>query len=93
MACYRLAPAADRDLERIWLFGLERFGVEQADHYYYQLMHHFTAPAEKPLSYPAVDHIREGYRRSVCGVHSVFYKVSGDQIEMMRIVGQQDYSG
>lgn len=93
MTCYRLAPAADKDLEGIWFFGLERFGMEQADNYYYALMCHFDVLAENPLSYPAVEHIRVGYRRSVCGVHSVFYKVAGDQVEIMRIIGQQDYSG
>jgi toxin ParE1/3/4 len=93
VAYYKLSPAADRDLELIWFFGLERSGVEQADHYYYALLSHFDALAEKPQSYPAVDHIREGYRRSVCGVHSIFYKICGDHIEIMRIIGQQDYSG
>lgn len=93
MICYKLAPAAERDLEQIWFFGLERFGLEQADHYYFALMCHFNALAENPLSYPAVDHIREGYRRSVFGAHSVFYKILKDQIEIMRIIGQQDYSG
>lgn len=93
MTCYKLAPAADRDLEQIWFFGLERFGLGQADHYYFALMCHFNDLAENPLSYPAVDHIREGYRRSVFGAHSVFYKISSDQIVIMRIIGQQYYSG
>ena len=92
MACYKLAPAADRDLEQIWFFGLERFGLEQADHYYFALMCHFNALAENPWSYPAVDHIRKGYRRSVFGAHSVFYKIRKNHIEIMRIIGQQDYS-
>lgn len=93
MVCYKLAPAADRDLEQIWFFGLERFGIEQADHYYFSLMNHFNALADNPLSYPAVDHIREGYRRSVFRAHSVFYRLHSNQIVIMRIIGQQDYSG
>ena len=93
MTCYKLALAADRDLELIWFFGLQRFGVEQADCYYYELMCHFDDLAEQPLSYPAVDHIREGYRRSICGVHSVFYKFCGDHVEIMRIIGQQNFTG
>jgi len=93
VTCYKLAPAADKDLEQIWFFGLEQFGVEQADHYYTALMDHFDTLAEKPLSYPAVDHIRAGYRRSVFGAHSVFYKVRSDHIDIMRIIGQQDFTG
>lgn len=93
MACYKISPAADNDLENIWFYGLGRFGVEQADKYYHELMFHFDDLAENPLSYQTVGHIREGYRRSVFGVHSVFYKISDDSIEIMRIIGRQDYSG
>jgi toxin ParE1/3/4 len=40
--------------------------------------------------YQAVDDIREGYRRSVCGVDSIYYRVDGDIVEIMAILGQQD---
>ena len=46
--------------------------------------------AEHPLFYPAVDHIRPGYRRSVCGVHSIFYRIDGENVEIMRILKKQD---
>lgn len=92
MVCYKLAPTAERDLEHIWFFGLEQFGVEQADDYYNALMRHLLAIAENPLRYPTVKHIREGYRRSVFRSHSVFYKIHTEQIEIMRIIGHQDYS-
>lgn len=39
---------------------------------------------------PAVDDIRPGYRRSVCGVDSIYYRVVGDVVEIIRILGQQD---
>jgi toxin ParE1/3/4 len=33
MAEYRLAPAAERDLETIWLYTRRQWGVDQADRY------------------------------------------------------------
>jgi toxin ParE1/3/4 len=36
------------------------------------------------------DLIRDGYRRSVCGVDSIYYRVDGDTVEIMCILGQQD---
>jgi toxin ParE1/3/4 len=30
---YRLAPAAERDLENIWLYTFENWGIEQAHRY------------------------------------------------------------
>ena len=51
---------------------------------------HFVQLAAQPYLYPAVDGIREGYRRSVCGRDSVYYRVEADTIEIMAIIGRQD---
>jgi toxin ParE1/3/4 len=32
MAEYRLAPAAERDLEAIWTYSRNQWGAEQANH-------------------------------------------------------------
>ena len=40
-----------------------------------------------------IDHatlIREGYRRSVCGADSIYYRINGDTVEIMNILGQQN---
>ena len=50
----------------------------------------FELLAEQPYLYQAVDDIREGYRRSVCGVDSIYYQVDGDTVEIMNIIGRQD---
>jgi toxin ParE1/3/4 len=49
--------------------------------------------AERPSSYPAVDDISVGYRRSVCGSDSIYYQIEGQTVEMMTIVGHQDLQG
>ena len=46
--------------------------------------------ADRPLAYPTVDDIRVGYRRSVCGLGRIYYRVQGDAFEIMAIIGQQD---
>lgn len=46
--------------------------------------------ADQPLLYPAVDHLREGYRRSVCGVHSIFYRIDGKNVKIIRVLKNQD---
>lgn len=90
MGKYRLAKAADDDLMGIALFGDEHFGIAQSNRYRDQLKQRFSVLAEQPLLYPAVDHIRQGYRRSVCGVHSIFYRIDGENVEIMRILKKQD---
>jgi len=91
MGNYRLAPEAKADLERIWFWGLENWGVEAADVYFAAFFEHFEQLAEQPLLYAATD-IREGYRRSVFGSDSVYYRVDGEDVEIMAIIGQQDAS-
>lgn len=89
MANYRLKETAERDLERIWLYGFENWGLEAADNYQADFIKHFEELAAQPLMYPIVEEAK-GYRRSLCGKESVYYRVNGDTIEIMTIIGRQD---
>jgi len=87
---YRLTRAAKEDLVGIAQYGDEHFGVAQSNRYRDQLKQRFTVLADNPLHYPAVDHIRHGYRRSVCGAHSIYYCIDGGNVEIVRILKNQD---
>ena len=90
MGTYRLTENAEEDLRRIYRRGLREYGEAQADEYYNALFDRFEQIAEQPFLYPAVDDIREGYRRSVCGVDSIYYRIEGETVEIMAIIGRQD---
>jgi toxin ParE1/3/4 len=90
MGSYRLTEDAKSDLIRIYRRGLREHGEVQADAYYSAFFDRFEHIAKLPLSYAAVDHVRVGYRRSVCGRDSIYYRVRGDNVEIMAIIGQQD---
>jgi len=90
MGNYRLTEDAKADLKRIYKRGLREYGEAQADKYYAAFFDRFEELAEHPYLYQAVDHIREGYRRSVCGADSIYYRVDGSTIEIMNILGRQD---
>ena len=90
MANYKISPEAKEDLFRIYRWGIRKHGEEVADEYYSAFFDHFEQLAEKPLLYPAVNHIHKGYRRSVCGVDSVYYRVEDQTVEIMAIIGRQD---
>lgn len=90
MASYRLSPDAEEDLYRIWVYGAPKFGVAQADKYYNALFHQFEVIAIDPFLFPSVDHIRKGYRRSISGVDSIYYRVVDEAVEIMAIIGRQD---
>ena len=40
--------------------------------------------AETPLLYQEVSEIREGYRRSACREHAIYYRLDGDDVEITR---------
>ena len=90
MGNYRLTEDAKADLIRIYRRGLRSHGEAQADRYYNAFFDRFEQIAEQPLLYPAVDDIRTGYRRCVCGVDSVYYRIQGEAVEIMAIIGRQD---
>ena len=58
--------------------------------YYDALQSRFDEIAGNPLLYPVVDHIRKGYRRSVCGSHSIYYRVDNHAVEIMRLINRED---
>lgn len=92
MANYELSADAEDDIRRLYRFGIENFGLAQADSYFDGLFARFDRLAEDPFLYRAVDEIREGYRRSVYGVHSIYYRLVDNRVEIMRVLGREDPS-
>jgi toxin ParE1/3/4 len=90
MVSYKLNDEAQEDIKRIYKRGLAEHGETQADAYYDAFFRRFERIAEQPYLYPSVEHIRSGYRRSVCGVDSIYYRIVEDAVEIMRIIGRQD---
>ncbi len=90
MAIYKLSREAEIDLEDIYYYGAISFGLAQADSYYDGLFERFERIADAPLMYPDASDIREDYRRSVFGAHSIYYCIEADHIFIVRIIGQQD---
>ncbi len=90
MGSYRLTPDAEEDLWRIYQWGFREYGEAAADEYYSAFFDRFEQLAEQPYLYQAVDDIRKGYRQSVCGVDTIYYRVVGDMVEIMNVLGRQD---
>ena len=90
MGNYKLTPEAKADLRRIYKRGVRDHGETQADKYYDAFYDRFEELAEQPYKYQKVDDIRQGYRRSPCGVDSIYYRVVGNDVEIMSIIGRQD---
>ena len=90
MADYKLSEEAKRDLIRIHHYGINRFGVGQADKYFESFFDCFDKIVQRPFSFESVDHIKKGYRRCICGVDSIYYRIKNNTVEIMAIIGKQD---
>jgi len=90
MANYKLSKSAKEDLIRIHHYGVEKFGVAQADKYFETFFDYFNIIAQRPFTFESVDYIKTGYRRCVCGSDSIYYKINDGTIEIMAIIGMQD---
>lgn len=44
-----------------------------------------------PYLFPAVSNIKPNYRKCICGVDTIYYKVNGEAIEINAIIGRQDF--
>jgi len=87
---YKISKQAKMDLARIYWRGVREFGDAQAEKYYNALIERFESIAESPLTYPLVGDVRSGYRRSVCGADSIYYRINNDYVEIMRVLGRQN---
>lgn len=85
-----LSTLAKEDLRRIYSFGTQQFGAEQAEQYFYAIFSMFDQIAQNPLLYQSIDHIRPGYRRCRCGSDHIYYRIQGSKVQIMAIIGAQD---
>jgi toxin ParE1/3/4 len=77
------------DLEKIWLYTLEKWSKEQADRYYKLIIDEFNFLRTNYNTGKSAEQIRSGYRVSFVKSHLVFYKIKNQQkLEIIRILHQ-----
>lgn len=89
----RITRVADQDLDDIYTEGFTTWGETQADRYYEGLLERLERICENPKMYPAVNDIRQGYRRSVYKKHSIYYVIDDNTVEIRAVVKYQDIAG
>lgn len=91
MVNYKLTVNAREDLWRIYQWGFRHHGEATADEYYSAFFDRFEQIAEQPLLYSPAEDLRKGYRSSMCGVDTIYYRLRGNLVEIMAILGRQDH--
>jgi len=86
---YHLRSLAQDDLESIWLYTVEHWGVEQADTYLGALINRFEWLAENANIGKQRDDVKKGYYCFPEGMHLIFYVLQGEQVEIIGIPHQR----
>lgn len=83
----KISKEAERDLEKIWIYTIENWSIEQADRYLNLIFDEIEYLCLKPNSGFNFGEIRKGYWRSKVKSHLIFYKVNlkKNELEVIRI--------
>jgi toxin ParE1/3/4 len=86
---YRIRSLAQDDLEAIWLYTCEVWGVTQADSYLDAIIQRFDWLAENPTLGKSRDDVKKGYFCFPEGMHLIFYILKNNQVEIIGIPHQR----
>lgn len=86
--CLRLSPLAEADLEDIWVYTRRRWSLAQAESYHTDLMSVMEQLAAGQKEGRRCD-IRDGYFKCPAGSHVIFYRLSGINLDVIRILHQR----
>ncbi|MHA3980799.1 type II toxin-antitoxin system RelE/ParE family toxin [Halovulum sp. GXIMD14794] len=83
---WSIRPAAEVDLSRIWRFGADTWGVDQANRYADGLFALFDLLASFPEMARERDEFTPPVRIHPIGAHLVIYRQHGQRVEIIRIL-------
>ena len=86
MKNYKLVPAAEKDLENIWLYTEQGWGIRQAEDYIDQMDVAFQLVAGQPLMCCERQDFSPPVRIYHQAHHLIVYKIETDNITIIRIL-------
>jgi toxin ParE1/3/4 len=82
---------AESDLIDIWVYSFGEWDDVQTDKYLDELNAAIDSLAGNPYLGVRRDNVREGYRASSVNQHAVYYRLSGNSVDVVRVLhGQMD---
>lgn len=86
MPTYRLTPAAESDLENIWRYTYQEWGIVQAHKYIDNLMGCFQQLAESPKMCHERPEFHPPVRIHIHQHHLIVYVMDGESILIVRVL-------
>jgi len=86
---YVISKKAVSDLEEIWLYTVEKWSIKQADRYYSLIFDEIDFICKNVDTGKSMNHVRKGYRASKVKSQLIFYRVTNDSVEIIRILHER----
>ncbi len=88
----RLSPAAQDDLEKIWLYSAENWSTAQTTRYTASIKNSLERLLSMPELAPERTEFNPPVRIYSVANHLIVYRISGDFLDVLRILGgRQDW--
>lgn len=87
MSLVSFSPAALSDIDQIWTYTAENWGLDQADRYVDDIHNACLDLADGVKQGRQVD-VRVGYLKYAIGRHLIFYRLSDVGISVVRVLHQ-----
>ena len=85
---YQLTEDAEQDLIEIYVYSWREFGEDKAESYHEALSAHFDLLATNPKLGTDFSHVKAQVRRSTCASHSIYYRLRGNEVLILRVLHQ-----
>lgn len=83
------SPLAKDDLKGIWHYSFNKWGEDKAAEYLRQLNVRMQGLGKNPEIGRSREYIRQGYRSIQVNRHIVFYRLQGQEIDIIRVLHER----
>lgn len=85
---YKLRPKAATDVENIFKYTLQQWGLGQAEFYIRELHNQFVFLAHHPMAGRSYPHLRKDLRGLTFKHHIIFYRPQKQSVLIIRVLHQ-----
>jgi toxin ParE1/3/4 len=86
MTVWVIHPRAEVDLDAIWNYTAETWGIAQAQAYLRQLRDAFECLCQRSELGRSINEVRPGLLRYTLGSHIIIFERDGDKVTIIRIL-------
>ena len=87
---YRISKQVLEDIDKIWLYTLENWSLNQANHYYRLIYEEIDFILEDFASGKDIGKVKLGFRQTKIKSHLIIYKMADDSIiEIVRVLHER----